>query len=222
MCGVTFDEKAKEAGFIDNGDLLISGDQIIVNIPFNVRPDVYQATLILTDEKCGDSNEIPIEFTIRYSKDILAQRWNDVLGVKNATYNGGYIFTEYQWYKNGVPMPGCVTSYIYEKDYFKENDSYSVLLTRDDGVKIFTCDFYPEKIGDGKDVPTVVVPAQVIDLNTDGLSGTAVVLNNLGQIMCRQDIGGQNQSVRMPVQQGLYLLNISLEGESRSHKILVK
>lgn len=219
---ITFDEKAIAANFQNDDDLLISDNLIRINLPGNVTPDRYSANLTLVDENCGSFNELPIEFTVRYSNEILTQRWNDVLGIKNTTYNGGYTFTEYQWYKNGSPIEGKTDSYIYEENYFKEGDSYSVLLTRDDGVEILTCDFYPEKLGDGKNMPTLVTPLQKVTLNDIESSGTAIIFNHLGQIDSSQSIDEQNPVVRMPAQKGFYILTINVDGKVKSHRILVK
>ena len=78
--------------------------------------------------------------SIYYSNEVIAQRWGDVLAVKNADYNGGYEFSAFQWYRNGAPIDGATSSVYYLPDGLDVSDEYSVLLTRaSDGVSIMTC-----------------------------------------------------------------------------------
>jgi len=67
---------------------------------------------------------------------LIHRRWegnHDVLVVSNnhtcgtPYYNGGYIFTSYQWYKNGVLIPGATQQYY--QDPNGVNGIYSVRLT---------------------------------------------------------------------------------------------
>ena len=89
---------------------------------------------------------MPIE--VHYSKEVLAQRWNDVLAVKNEKYNHmwndndttGYQFIAFQWYKDGQPIVGATSSILYEPDGLDLDAEYSVLLTRlSDNVSIMSC-----------------------------------------------------------------------------------
>ena len=77
---------------------------------------------------------------ILYPKDIVVQRWGDVLAVTNENYNGGYEFTAFQWYKNGTPIEGATSSIFYMQDGLDLNAQYAVLLTRaSDSVSVMTC-----------------------------------------------------------------------------------
>jgi len=78
--------------------------------------------------------------------DIITQRWNDVLGVKNDTYNGGYLFVSYQWYRNNIALPGETRSYLYVPDQLKTTDTYHAEMIRDDGTKWWTCPYIPVHI----------------------------------------------------------------------------
>ena len=111
------------------------------NMPDNIKPGHYNLKLIFGEKSCGGGkNDEIIPLEVYYSKDILVQRWGDVLAVVNKDYNGGYSFVSYQWFKNGVAIPGATSSILYVQEGLDLNADYSVLLTRaDNGLSLMTC-----------------------------------------------------------------------------------
>ena len=79
--------------------------------------------------------------SIYYSREVLVQRWNDVLAVRNEDYNGGgYKFVAFQWYKDGEPIMGATSSILYVPEGLDLSAEYSVLLTRlSDNVTTMSC-----------------------------------------------------------------------------------
>lgn len=139
-----FNQFALNAGFENIVDF--TGDEVVVTIPDSVRPDTYAVDVVFNNYAC-ETVTLPLEFTVLYPSSVIGQRWNDFLSVKNAQYNGGYTFIDYQWYLNDEPIDGYKATQIYE--YGKELDfegEYRVLLTReDDGKSIMSCAFTPIK-----------------------------------------------------------------------------
>jgi hypothetical protein len=129
-----------------------------VSLPANIRPNVYNATITLTNTINGCTQQFSLKVNILYPSWIQEQNWDDVIAiVSNPTYNGGYTFSSYQWYHNGILMQGKTHSYIYlgEGKSFNEGDEYSVLLTRsDDGVPIMTCPITIKEYNDSTQIPT--------------------------------------------------------------------
>ncbi len=83
---------------------------------------------------------------------VLTQRWNDIIAVKNKDYNGGYDFVDFIWYLNGVRLVNETKSYIYVPEQFGANDVYSAELIDINGKVYHACDFTPEHLdyeGDG-------------------------------------------------------------------------
>ena len=115
-------------------------DRIITfSMPENPTPGYYDLILDFGKRSCGDSEKL-ISLSVYYSKDLIAQRWGDVLAVKNADYNGGYEFSAFQWYKNGTPIDGATSSVYYAQGGLDLTAEYSVLLTRvSDGASVMTC-----------------------------------------------------------------------------------
>jgi hypothetical protein len=178
-------------------------DKMMVALPQNVQPDLYNATLTVYEKNCGESQTIPLEIMVKYPATVMAQRWNDVIGIKNADYNGGYNFTAFQWYKNGIEMAGETKSYIYEKNEFSTADAYSALLTNHAGKKILTCDFTPEYLTTGS-VQTLFSPSQTIPLNDNGTVRFYDMVGTLVSVQTTLD----NQVVA-PNKQGIYYLKFN-------------
>jgi hypothetical protein len=166
-------------------------------------PDIYAAELTVYEKNCGESRKYPLEMTVNYPASIITQRWNDILGVMNEQYNGGYSFTAFQWYKNGTPMAGETRSYIYSENEFSTADTYNVLLTNSAGKKIFTCGFSPEYLTESS-VQTLVKSLQTITLNA---SGTASFYDITGILYSVQKIT-DNQIVA-PEKRGIYILKFN-------------
>ncbi|GHU69314.1 hypothetical protein FACS189413_08020 [Bacteroidia bacterium] len=199
----SFDIDFENAELQDKTGEQLTNDKIMVEIPQNTRPDVYKATLTVYEKNCGESQTIPLEMMVKYPSDIIAQRWNDILGVMNTQYNDGYNFTAFQWYKNGIEMAGETSSYIYRETEFSTADTYSVLLTNSAGKQIFTCDFSPEHLAAGS-VQTLVQPLQTINLNANG---TASFYDMVGTVYSIQNT--LDNQIVAPEKQGIYFLKFN-------------
>ncbi len=112
---------------------------------------------------------------------IMDQRWNDVVVVNNnPETNGGHTFVGFQWYKNGVAIPGATYSNYQDKDGL--NGFYSVELIEQDAngnmVTFQTCETYFNSVSSVKVYP---VPANVhqditieLDLTSEELEGAVL------------------------------------------------
>ena len=126
---------------------------MIVPMLKGVEPNRYKAILSFGELSCG-GDDIDVLIDVYYPDSVIVQRWNDVLAVRNDIYNGGYEFVAYQWYKNGTPIDGATSSILYgELDFDAE---YSVMLTREDGVKEMVCAVKPTQFEDLEDDVVVV------------------------------------------------------------------
>ena len=120
-------------------EIYISNDNIAdawLTIPVSemTKPGVYKAQLQIKDENCGDLLKFDIDFQIYYPQDIFSLKYNNVLAVYASGYGGNTYgnFTSFQWYHNGILIPGA-TSAVYHTDApFKPGDTYYVELS--DGV----------------------------------------------------------------------------------------
>jgi hypothetical protein len=117
---------------------------MIVPMLKGIEPNRYKATLSFGELACG-GEDIDILLDVYYPDSIITQRWNDVLAVRNDSVNGyeNHKFVAYQWYKNNEPIEGATSSILYET--LDVNSTYSVMLTREDGVKEMVCAITPIK-----------------------------------------------------------------------------
>jgi hypothetical protein len=140
------------------------------------EPNIYTMRVVMHNGICGDSlqrKDTTISFW--YPSWIHEQHWNDVIMLYNEDYNGGYVFSKYQWYQNGKPLPGATGEYLYLPEQLLMNQPgdcsnyYQVELTRaDDGYTTMTCPICPVLVRDAivpNDTYFSVVPTAVPKAN---------------------------------------------------------
>ena len=117
---------------------------------------------------------------------IMDQRWHDVVVVNNnPETNGGHTFVGYQWYRNGILIPGAIYSNYQELGGL--NGFYSVELIEqgEDGsmVTYMTCETY---FSSASTVRAYPVPATVnqeitleLDLSAEEMNGAVLDIYNV-------------------------------------------
>ena len=222
---ILFDPQAKAAGFEDLQDQSVSGNQLIIDLPANIRSGIYNAKIeLLSRSVCGDSRTIPLQILVkRNAEELMTQKWNDVISLFNEDYNGGYYYTSYQWYKNGLLLEGETKSYIYLGNGVEldPNDRYSVMLTTVDGESFLTCDFIPEIRNNVISLPTLVSASETISLKNMSVSGIATFREISGAIYSRQLIDKNNLQLQVPAKKGLYILDVIINDENVAIKMVV-
>lgn len=219
---VEFDARAVSAGFVNTTNLNFSDNEVFVPIPQGVRPNNYSLKLqFFGDSDCGGEQLTQQDFSIRYdANQVMKQKWDDVIALYDADHNGGYEFTQYQWYKNGQPLSGENNSFIYlSKSSLSPNDAYSCLLTRNDGVTLFSCDFIPT-IPQKSMMPSIMPAATTLAI--DITEETIVSLYTLqGNILMQQRITPDNNNIAMPAAKGIYLMQLKSNNNNTTYKILI-
>ena len=80
-----------------------------------LMPNTYNGMLYFEDAKPEFNISVPFTLAIYYTSSLIAQRWNDVLAIRNdatmADIMGErgypYDFSAVQWYLNGQPIEGA-------------------------------------------------------------------------------------------------------------------
>ena len=221
---VVFDERAKAAGFADLFDVATDGADLQVPIPSGVRPGQYGLMLQFEDLLC-DTVFRPVDFTVQYPASILAQKWNDVIAIRNAVNNGGYDFSAYQWYKDGQPIEGETEPYLYITEGALDTIAeYAVLLTRsDDGESVLTCPIVPVWKAETDLYPTVVQPEEPVTMSLSE-PATVQVYNAWGMRVKAKDFqAGGGQRLVVADVPGHYFVHVRLQsGDTRSCKVIVQ
>lgn len=143
-----FNEEALAVGFqpIAGGEI-VDDNEIAIPIPttqigqYGLRIRFYTATV-------GESECKGPEMEVRFSLDIAGyvhRKWNDVVFVDNSDKNcepnceEDLTFVAWQWYRDGVVLPGATGQYYYEQGGL--NGFYYVEMTTEDGTVYRSCQY---------------------------------------------------------------------------------
>lgn len=236
-----FSQEAHAQGFIDMDTVAFEfTDEIRLTLPaandFYPRPDVYRLTVEFNDVICGPV-PVTVDLKVLYSKAVLEQKWNDVIAVLNDRYNNphgaGYLFDAFQWYKNGLPIPGETGSYLYlgpgvTFDY-QALDEYSVLLRRQgETYSIMSCPIVPLPRQEQpymslcSNCAMLQHPGRSLELTNIAAPGVAVWYSMAGQQLGAYRIDSSNYSIPVPVVEGVYVLHITSGERHEAFKVLVR
>ena len=136
--------------------------EVPVALDPNMEPGLYNGMFHFTDLKPDFSVDVPFTLTMNYSPVVIAQRWNDVLAIRNnqtikdslkvlwgyePVYT--YEFDSVQWFLNGAPIDSANTFNYYagKGNQLQFGKPYQALLRRvKDGAMIFTCEYIPQPV----------------------------------------------------------------------------
>lgn len=187
---------------------------MVIPMTVGVKPNRYKATLSFGELACG-GDDIDVLVDVYYPDSVIAQRWNDVLAVRNDIYNGGYEFIAYQWYKNNEPIDGATSSILYEE--LDVEAEYSVLLTREDGVEEMVCAIKPVHFEELTEESVVVfsfdASSQVV---VDASKSAQVrVWSTVGLLVGEYFIDKGENVLNIENLNGVYLLEFIFENNTR-------
>ena len=194
-------------------------------IPAGFRPDYYHAHFVFHDSLKYLSPEIEdyrkdVTLAVLYPDEVITQRWNDVLAIRNAEYNGGFTFDSVQWYVAGKPIDGA-KSFVYyagNGSQLRFGEAYTALLWRNDGVALFTCPFVPAAVPAGtEDVPSLVAPSSPMHMPG---KGTAVWYDMLGRKQYSEPY--DSSDIISPAAAGYYILVLQTTSTRTIHHIIVR
>ena len=194
-----------------------------IPLPEEVVPGRYAMEIRFANADCGDVVREAV-LNVLYPDSIVVQRWNDVLAVRNAEWNGGYEFVAYQWYKDGQPLTGEIGSVLYQTDGLDPAGMYYVGLTRTDGVTVNSCAVKPERYGDGEIevTPTVTFSGGSVTLKSSA-PGVMRVWSVTGQLVSSEEFSAGETSVVINGTPGTYIVEIRLnDGHTEVEKIMVR
>ena len=218
---VLFDDKAHAAGFVDQLHEATPFSPVTIDLPTDVKADIYSGHIVFEKRLC-DPQTFPFTFKVLYPSSIMAQKWDDVVAVKNAQYNGGYDFVAFRWFKNGVLQEGQTYSYIYEGEPQQEGTEYVVEVQRADGVVLESCPLiiqpkpqslnaYPSKVARKEKV--MVEGAE---------NATYQVWNMMGGIEKEGVIREAKSAIQLSERPGVYLLHVQTDTERKTFRIIVE
>ena len=210
------------------------------------EPNRYTMRVVMHNGICGDSlqrKDTTISFW--YPSWIHEQHWNDVIVLYRDTFNGGYQFSNYQWYQNGQPLPGATGEYLYLPEQLLMNQRgdcsnyYQVELTRlSDGYTTMTCPICPVLMKDTivpqdtyfSVVPTLVPKANPVIHFLASHAGTYTITTLMGNTIVSGEFTPDannyagNVDLRDYISATNTILNVKLTlntGETRTIKVMI-
>jgi len=186
-----------------------------------------------------------MNFMINFDKDVISQRYDNVLGLLTTPFAGKEL-SDFQWYRtsDSTAIVGQISSNLNFYDLPTSefgDDSYYVCFTMNKGkdgevtncacAKTFAQGAKPDFGNDSTNLEitaTYVLKDDVVFVNADWKGRTNVkcyaqwittsgrVYNNL-----RFDLPDGGCTIPVPSENGLYLLRVVTGGKSRSFKLLI-
>jgi len=177
---------------LENNSLHRQGDENLgyyYKIPFNFgkpgfsKPglDTLIYTLVSTDNIYKENDTLLIETPIAFDS-ITKQKWNNVMFIKNNPQNnGGYEFTDFNWFKNDEAIGNLQFYSAGPKttDVLNVEDTYRVTMHTKDGIRISTCEGNP-KIVILQATEKSIVKKQVLGINEKAAKPEQKVYNVRG------------------------------------------
>ena len=203
------------------------------------RPDNYHATIAFENGVCLSDSlmTFPVAITMSYPKWVLEQRHGDVIAILNERYNGGYTWSEYQWYEGDSLLVGQTKPYLHIPTGLTPGAYYHVELTRTDETEAFpTCeiqavanpvnnDFAPTK-GYLSVTPTCVVAAHPTAYILSRKEGMYRVTTSDGRFVSEGLFRPDVTEFQLPAVSGMYIVQLWSENTPeepyRAIKVIVR
>ena len=218
-CEMLFDDGSKYSVDVTSTTLTSSA--------VDLQPGLYKAKLIVYGHCVVDT--ILVNYKVDYPSNLLAQRWNDVLGLKNEQHNGGFDFTgaALQWYENGLPMEGETGALLYQHGRNLDPTAYYQLGIRREGEpELLTCPFTPVMCApEDEDIRLEQTFYQSgAEASIKSVAKAHVKIYDGMGILCDEFCFEEGMNiVRLPERAGIYIIEMTLlDGRQMVQKIVVQ
>ena len=192
-----------------------------------VRPDYYTMRLVLDNGVCGTSRSDSLKLLIKYPTWIIEQNWGDVVAPLKAELNGGYEFSQTEWYVNGVLQPNDGLAYLHS-DKLRAGDQVVMMATRKgDNYAIPTCPLtITTPLPNTNPYPILVYPTQApryapnVTISAP-LEGQFEVYSSTGLLIMSGEFGEGETLVTLPSVSGIYFIRTTQGSETETHKVIL-
>lgn len=248
---LTFDSLALAMGFEDLIDVPITeySDPMVITIPVPYRdddhtkyprPDIYSMHLILNNGICRHPENNcthDSDFVMSYPVWITEQRYGDIIALLNDTYNGGYRWSDYQWYQGDSMLVGETKPYLYIPTGLIVGEEYHVMLTREGETTSYpSCPITIVRDPNGSEFapvmgylsvsPTCIVAANPTTNILSRKNGTYRITNSNGRLVSDGTFQADVTPIQLPAINGLYIIQLwspdTPEEPYRAIKVLVR
>ena len=201
------------------------GEKQTESIIMGLNAGLYEVTFY---NEIGCDSTTTFDLLAPCLRDLIFQRWNDVLSIKNEAnqdprMNGGRTlkFLSYQWKKDGVDIEGATKSYYYEQGGLTVGAHYTCAVMLEDSTFDETCPYIPAAQTRGVSVsPTRTAAGQMIHVDAPEAC-TLLVYNTMGVLMGSVAIEAGDNYVMSPYSAGIYILNFQFADFAQQVRISV-
>ena len=244
---IRYDSVAKAAGFEDAEQVPIGHGELTIDLPVPAlthptdypRPGMYNAQIAFDNGVCLSDSLMTYDFRfmMNYPAWITEQRYGDIIAILNDSLNGGYTWSDYQWFQGDSMLVGQTKPYLYIPTGLAIGKQYHVLLTREGETEAYpTCPITIIRNPNGTDyTPTMgylaVTPTCIVTGNpwTNILSrkgGTYRVSSSNGRLISQGNFAPDTTPIQLPAVDGLYIIQLwspdTPEEPYRAIKVLVR
>ena len=237
---IFFDQLAKNEGFTDVINKPFLGEDRVATAPVPtktevvylehtgyVRPNRYGMRLVLDNGVCGKSQSDSLSVLVKYPSWIIEQNWNDVVAPLKKSYNGGYEFSQTNWYINGVEQPNNNLGYM-QSSRLRDGDEVVMVATRKgENYSVPTC---PLIIAidntTAYEEPILVYPTRAprfaarITIEAPQ-GGEYAIYSSTGMLISSGTLTEGATQVNLPPTCGMYFVRTAHQGDKATHKVVI-
>ena len=243
---VEFDDVARADGF-RNDQLVINDAYFQITIPATAKPETLYGIHLVIVSDCGGA-DTTMNFMINFDKDVIGQRYDNVLGLLTAPFEGREL-SDFQWYRtsDSTAVDGQITANLnfYDLPYGGDStETYYVCFTINKGKvdEVRTCAcakafstsdkehlFEADSVGLQITATYSVLSGGKVFVNADWGGETDIEcyaqwINASGHVYqdMKFDIPDGGCVIDAPAENGLYLLYVKTGKGSRSFKFIIQ
>ncbi|MBX2952594.1 MAG: T9SS type A sorting domain-containing protein [Leadbetterella sp.] len=210
------------------GANLVPGRSFIIDVP---KPGIYKQTVVITSQDSTNTLTYHITVEKRFKfEDIGIQKFNNLFLVNNNPQtNGGYGFTDYEWYKNGEKVS---TGQYYSAgnqagDLLDEGAEYTVRMKTATGEWLSSCSFrfLPDVTFTLGVFPNPVVAGHLLKVKVNDPGEARVrVLTLTGAPVLEVRVKESPAEIRLPaeISPGTYILHYESGRNRKSIPFVIK
>lgn len=229
-----FDAKAKAQGFRNieeapyDGSILVPIPQFDIENRY-VRPDYYNMQLLLDNGLC-DRTLYDVKILVQYPSWIMEQNWSNTVSLLSKDYNGGYTFSGYRWYVDGVYQPDEMNARLRSNLLHPGSEVYVELARQGESYYMPSCPITIEAVDEAA---SSEIPVLVITPNNTPKDAPLVrimareniqyrVFSQSGQMIEEGHMPKGENTLQMPATSGCYFIwAITDSGDATTEKVLV-
>jgi hypothetical protein len=167
--------------------------------------------VIISVENAGTIRQYTITFRQHFSTLILQHLWDDMMVVNiNPDSNGGYVFTDFQWYLDNEAIPGATGRYLLQSGGLRHGHNYHAKMLDITRRTFETCPYLYLEEERLRVHPNPIVRGSLLTVELSDMPATGeILLYDVGGRLLNKYILKEEQHIlHIPVMfnQGIYLL----------------